>query len=73
MPLPDVGRVLFELLAWAHPTKGLPSVLLECDIAAARPVQKLLGTYKLHAEVEISDASEHWAVCAILGTARPGA
>eukprot|EP01046_Picozoa_sp_COSAG06_P028380 COSAG06_NODE_2550_length_6687_cov_4.096843_7_plen_453_part_00 len=61
------GRVLWEMFAWSH-AGGL---LLDCDSAATAAVQKRLQTFLLRADVEISDVSEEWTACALLGHARP--
>ena len=61
------GRVLWEMFAWAHPH----GVLLDCDSAAASAVLKRLTTFKLRADVEITDVSTEWSACALLGMARP--
>jgi folate-binding Fe-S cluster repair protein YgfZ len=77
---PATGRVLYDMMMWAHPSPnpagdrgGGSRVILECDLATLPALQQRLLAFRLRADVEVEDVSEHWAVCAVLGNARPPA
>ena len=64
------GRVLWEMFAWAHPAPAADAgarVLLDCDREALSAIIKRLHFCRLRADVDISDVSDEWSACAVLG------
>ena len=62
--------MLWEMFAWAHPAPAADAgarVLLDCDREALSAIIKRLHFCRLRADVDISDVSDEWSACAVLG------
>jgi folate-binding Fe-S cluster repair protein YgfZ len=61
------GRVLWEMFAWAGTTLGSGTLLLECDAATLKRLEKRLTMFRMRADFELVDVSGEYTVVALLG------